>query len=505
MDQPPRLRLSPLAIADAYKESHSDQYPEGTTWVYSNLTPRRSRWPGMNTFVFFGLQAFLYDLNETFTRDFFEVPEEEAIGDFATFYREYFGSDNPRLCERIRRLHALGYLPLKLKALKEGAIVDHGVPVLTIENTHPDFFWLTNFVETWMSADLWHPSTSATTAHYYRMNFDKYAAETSEQEWFADFQGHDFSMRGMPGVAAAMASGAGHLLSFKGSDTCPAIHWIRRNYGGVDEGELLATSVPATEHSVMCAGSEEGEEETFLRLLTKVYPGGIVSVVSDTWDFWKVVTEILPKLKPVIMARDGKLVIRPDSSPKTPVEILIGDPDAPVGSPERIGLIECLWNTFGGTENAKGYRELDPHIGAIYGDSITLAYQAAILAGLQAKGFSSTNVVLGVGSYTYQYVTRDTHGIAIKATAVGRGWGEDFEIIPIFKDPKTDNSGKKSARGLLQVVQSGGRYVLRDGVTREECDGGCLEPVYVDGKFVRRQTFSEVRRCLAEHARARGS
>jgi nicotinamide phosphoribosyltransferase len=199
----------------------------------------------------------------------------------------------------------------------------------------------------------------------------------------------------------------------------------------------------------MASGMDE--EATLRHLLTEVYPTGIFSYVSDTWDFWNLVTETLPKLKPEIMARAGKFVVRPDSSKKTPVEVLCGDPEAPMDSPEYKGLVELLWEIFGGVINSKGFKQLDPHIGAIYGDSITLEYQAQILYQLRAKGFSSTNIVLGIGSYTYQFVTRDTHGFAFKATAMQLDNVDTW--IPIFKDPKTSSTPKKSAKGLLAVVQ----------------------------------------------------
>jgi nicotinamide phosphoribosyltransferase len=228
--------------------------------------------------------------------------------------------------------------------------------------------------------------------------------------------------------------------------------------------------------------------------LLKLYPTGVLSVVSDTWDFWSVVTEILPKLKDQIMKRDGKLVIRPDSSPKTPVEILCGDPEAEAGSPEYKGLIECLYETFGGTVNSKGYRQLDSHVGAIYGDSITLELQEAILQRLKAKGFSSTNIVLGIGSYTYQHVTRDTHGIAVKATAVILS---DGQFRPIYKAPKTDLGTKKSLRGFLAVLKTEEGYWVAQRETAEPVEGDQLETVWLDGEFLRTQTFEDIRRRLA--------
>ena len=163
-------------------------------------------------------------------------------------------------------------------------------------------------------------------------------------------------------------------------------------------------------------------------MITETYPAGIVSIVSDTWDYWKVITEFIPTLKSEILARDGKVVIRPDSG--DPVKIICGDPDAKPGSPEFKGSVECLWETFGGTETATGYKLLDGHIGLIYGDSITLERCEAICSQLEAKGFASTNVVFGIGSYTYQYVTRDTFGFAMKAT-YGEVNGKGLSLIHI--------------------------------------------------------------------------
>jgi nicotinamide phosphoribosyltransferase len=251
----------------------------------------------------------------------------------------------------------------------------------------------------------------------------------------------------------------------------------------------------------MSAGVEENEEETFRRLLG-LYPTGIVSVVSDTWDFWGVVTEILPRLKPEIMARNGKLVIRPDSSPKTPVEILVGDPEAVPSSPAYKGLIECLFETFGGEVNSKGYKQLDSHVGAIYGDSITLEYQEAILEGLKRKGYSSTNVVLGIGSFTYQYVTRDTHGIAVKATAVIL---RDGTTRPIYKAPKTDSGLKKSLKGFLSITKDDGGFSVIERDTPEPVAGVCLEKVWENGEILRTQSFDEIREVLAGFRREQKS
>jgi len=227
--------------------------------------------------------------------------------------------------------------------------------------------------------------------------------------------------------------------------------------------------------------------ETFARLLD-LYPSGILSVVSDTWDLWHVLTSILPQLKERIMARDGKIVIRPDSG--DPVKIVCGDPDAPAGSPERKGVVAVLWELFGGATTSTGHRLLDSHIGCIYGDSISYERASAILAGLDENGYASANVVFGVGSYTYQYVTRDTYNFAMKAT-----WVQiDGKGIDIFKAPATDDGVKNSAKGRLAVMSDDcGRLSLVNQATVEQETESQLRPVWRNGKFLAFDSFDVIR------------
>ena len=236
----------------------------------------------------------------------------------------------------------------------------------------------------------------------------------------------------------------------------------------------------------MCMGTTEGEFETFERLIKEIYPKGVVSIVSDTWDLWKVLTDYLPRLKKEITAREGKVVVRPDSG--DPVDIICGNPNGK-NEAEKKGVIELLWDVFGGTTNAKGYKELIPQIGAIYGDSITLERATQICERLKAKGFASTNVVLGIGSYTYQYNTRDTFGFAMKAT-YGEVNGEGREI---FKDPVTDDGTKKSAKGMMKIVLEGGKYKLIDQVSWNEERQGELKEVFRDGKLLVDLSLADVR------------
>jgi nicotinamide phosphoribosyltransferase len=490
--------MNPLFLTDGYKTGHHQQYPKGTTLVYSNFTPRSNKYgpKGCDQVVSFGQQMIMRQLHEVFQKDFFSQPKDQVCREMKQELSMYLGMDYD--VSHFEALYDLGYLPIEVRSLTEGTLVPIKVPVLTIYNTHPDFYWLTNYLETILSNLMWKPLTSATIAHQYRKVLTKWMEKTDKDNaWFIDWQGHDFSMRGMDSVEAVISSGLGHLTSFSGTDSLPAIYGARKYYGA--EG-FVAGSVPATEHSVMCAGGKEDEESTFRRLL-ETYPKGILSVVSDTWDLWRVCTQHVVALKEEILARDGKLVIRPDSG--DPVDILCGREeqlsDAPgeYKTPAEIGVIELLWDVFGGTVNKQGYKVLDPHIGAIYGDSITIERADEICRRLEAKGFASTNVVLGIGSFTYQFNTRDTFGFAMKATYCEIN-GEGREI---FKDPITDDGTKKSATGLLCVTRDeyNGDYVLMDRVDWETSKGGELKTIYRDGKFENTTTLSEIRENLKKN------
>lgn len=485
--------MNPLFLTDGYKTGHHQQYPKGTTLVYSNFTPRSNKYApkGCDQLVSFGQQMVMKQIHEAFEKDFFSRPKDEVCGEMKRELSMYLNTDYD--VSHFEALHDLGYLPIAVKSIEEGAVVPMKVPVLTIYNTHPDFYWVTNYLETVISNLLWKPMTSATISHAYRKLFTEWQLKTdAEKGWFVDWQAHDFSMRGMDSIDATISSGLGHLTSFSGSDSLPAIHGARKYY---NETGFVSGSVNATEHSVMCAGSKDDEIGTFRRLL-ETYPTGILSVVSDTWDLWKVCTEHVVTLKEEILARDGKLVIRPDSG--DPVDIICGTfqphhRDFNTRSqPEEKGVIELLWDVFGGTINEQGYKVLDSHIGAIYGDSITLDRAEQIFTRLEAKGFASTNIVLGVGSFTYQYNTRDTFGFAMKATYVEvDGVGRE-----IFKDPITDDGVKKSAKGLLTVAGDETCFLLVDQCTWEHEATGKLKTIYLNGQFENQTTLTEIRKRL---------
>lgn len=488
------MKVNPLTQIDFYKADHRRQYPVGTTKVYSNLTARSDKLANVmpskfdGKVVFFGLQYFVkWFLQDCWNEAFFSRPKTQVVRDYKRRMDTALGKDSIPV-DHIEALHDLGYLPISIKALPEGTRVPIKTPMLTITNTHPSFFWLVNYLESVMSCMLWQMCTSATTAYEYKRLLIEYAIKTGSPVDFVAFQAHDFSLRGMAGLQAAIMSGAAHMTCFVGTDSVPAIDFLEDYYAANAEKEMIGCSVPATEHSVMCMGSKEGEIETFRRLLTEVYPAGIISVVSDTWDFWNVVTQHVETLKPEIMARDGKLVIRPDSG--DPVLIIAGDPSAEKGSPAFKGAVECLWDVFGGTTTATGHRIIDSHIGLIYGDSITLQRAQDILERLEQKGFASSNVVFGVGSYTYQYVTRDSFGFAVKST-----YGEVGGVPQIiFKDPITDGGTKKTARGLLRVDSN---LALHDQQTPQEEADGELKPVFLNGHLLRHHSLEEIRNRLS--------
>ena len=579
--------INPLLLTDSYKLGHADQYPEGTEFIYSNFTPRSKKYAYDNflkylptkdqKIVVFGLQAVLIEMKQIWDDGFFKRSKEEVVNEFLTFIQPYMPKAYlDKMKKRVEELHDYGKLPIKVNALPEGSLVDEKIPVFTVVNTKKQFYWITNYLETWLSANLWKPMVSASIARTYRHIIQEFANKTGisqSPEWkdFINWQGHDFSMRGMSGIYDSRSTGVGHLTSFYGSDTLIAAKYAQEMYGfGLDKDYLYAASVPATEHSVMCVGSSvgvsndgNGEFNLFKRLITETYPDGIVSIVSDTWDYWKVVTDYTVKLEDTILKRNGKLVIRPDSG--DPVRILTGyhvfqtytvnlnsqdfdlkdyfkiwdlewlyrvsreytcddgtvkkcefderciievkcndqlskyyeiiyDKYEQMEEHEVLGSVQILWNIFGGTETVgfgnKTYKTLDSHIGLIYGDSITPAVCYEILSRLEEKGFSSANVVFGIGSYTYNYHTRDTFGFAMKATyGVVNDMGRN-----VMKSPKTDkNKLKKSAIGLLRVTKEhdgkGEKFVLEDGldIPVEELltyDQGELKTVFNDGEFI---------------------
>jgi nicotinamide phosphoribosyltransferase len=534
---------------DFYKMFHKEAYHPDITKVYSNYTSRNGRLSnvkGNKEVVFVGLQYFIKDvLIKEWNETFFDLPKEVAIKYIKRITDNCLGFDYD--ARHFEGLHDLGYLPISIKALPEGVSVPYGVPPVTFINTVDGFQWLSNYIETVFSTENWLIQTSATTAKAYLENTIKAFDNAGLPHDLVPFMCHDFSMRGMAGRHAAAMSGFGHLTSFAGTDTIPAILFAEKYYNADVEKELVGVSVPATEHStatsyITSMSQEKGiskleAEVDYVHYLMSKVPTGILSHVSDSFDFWKFVSEGLPMLKEDILARKGKLVVRPDSG--CPVKVLTGYTvdwstsysdavealesleylsdsqkrskgecvplsngsfylvdgifgDEVISCWEQKGLIECLGDIFGTTKSPTGLKLLHDNIGAIYGDSITLERQQEIITRLEAKGYAAL-VVLGVGSYSYQYVTRDTHGSAVKATWVEKsGKGVD-----VFKDPKTD-SKKKSAKGLMRIELEDGTYVMYDQQTQEQEQQGELKEVFRDGKLLSETSLAEIRERVKE-------
>ncbi|MGG7177783.1 nicotinate phosphoribosyltransferase [Clostridium paraputrificum] len=481
--------INPLLLTDFYKTIHHMCYAPGMTKLVSYWTPRMSRKENMNKVVMFGLQPFLKKyLIEYFNENFFKRDKSDIINEYKRVISKTLG-DMAADATHIAALHDLGYLPIEIKAIEEGTRVNIKTPMIEITNTHDEFAWLVNYLETFMSCNIWQPMTSATIAYRYREIVEKYFDLTVVNGDITKACG-DFSMRGFSSIESAEVSSAGHLLSFTGTATIASILYLEQYYNCSIDDEIVGLGTPSTEHSVMCSYGTD-EYSAYKRLVTEIFPNGILSIVSDTYDYWNLITNILPRLKEDIMNREGKIVIRGDSG--DPVKIICGDKDAEKDSPEYKGTVELLWDLFGGEINEKGYKVLDSHIGTIYGDSITVERCEAICEELMSKGFSVSNCVFGIGSYTYQYNTRDTFGFALKATHAVINGEEKF----IFKDPKTDTGNfKKSQKGMCYVYEKNGDILYQDELTIEEQkmkSDNLLKSVFRDGSLLRDYSLSEIR------------
>ena len=581
------MLINPLLMIDFYKATHDSQYPKGLTRMVSYYTPRMSRLDDVNKVTLFGLQAFIKEyLIEGFNEYFFNRPIEEVVAEYTRILNNTMGKGSYD-ATKIIKLHTLGYLPLQIRALPEGTRSNIGVPQIEISNTDPNFVWLVNTIETLLSCTIWHTQVSAEVGYRYRKIVDKYVDLTCENVDPRNVLG-DFSMRGQQSAESAIKSSAAWLLSFNNTATVPAIMWLEKNYNCDVESGVVGRGAISTEHSVMCSNfSVDGDEITQVkRLLTEIYPKHSFSMVSDSYDYWNMVTNIIPQCKKEIMAHEGYIGIRGDSG--NPIEVIAGceyieinsiedfdwfmnDTSDWVGemfsypqsdfkvivkyndeyykaditcnwtnergawtdnkyyyvdgydvhieddytpTAEDMGTVWALWQTFGGTVNSKGYKVLDPHVKAIYGDSITPYRCEEIYNRLMRKGFAINNVTLGVGSFsmmcleshndetdefTYGPYTRDTFGIAVKAT-----YAEDTDGNPImiYKQPKGCD-WKKSQKGCCIVRHDeNGNYTCKDGYTWAEAiyADSDFVTVFKDGKTVCEWNLDGIRTRMYEYA-----
>ena len=489
-----------LLLSDGYKQVHSLMFPKGTTKLYSYLTPRRNRIPELDTMVFFGLQGFVKKyLIDYFNNNFFSLSEDEVMYEYTRIVDSILGKGNYD-SEKIRKLHKLGYLPLEIRALPEGSIVNMGVPVIEITNTDNDFAWVVQWVESLLSSEIWKPCVHATVAKIYRDVVDKWYDRTVDDDIPHNKAISDFGFRGMSCLQEAEKASAAWLTSFSGTATIPAVDYIERYYNECNSIEQFASNLPSSEHATMCSNfAVDGDEITMVkRLLTEIYPNTTFSMVSDSYDYWGLVNNILPKVKNEIMNHNGKLFIRPDSGDIVDISIK---------------TVEKLWEIFGGTINTKGFKVLDKHIGVVYGDGVQIHNSNIIYEKLYEMGFAANNISFGTGSFsftcyrdrngTYHPFTRDTYSIAMKST----GGIVDGKFIQIFKDPKTDRetafSFKKSQRGCCEVWDDPdtGMFKFTDGINpteREVLHGE--DSAYIlyfkDGNMIQEQSLTEIRNRL---------
>ena len=468
--------------------------------MVSYYTPRMTRLEDTDKVTMFGLQAFIKEyLVDAFDLFFFWEDWEDVLAEYKRVLNATINTDGVGE-KRLKALHDLGYLPLEIRAVPEGVRTNIKVPQIEISNTHPNFVWLVNSIETMLSCTMWHTQVSAEVGYRYRQIVNEFAERTCDDSVVRARLLGDFSMRGQESVESATKSSAAFCLSFLNTATVPAILWLESNYHCDCAKEPVAFGALSTEHSVMCSNfAMDGDEITHIRrLLTEVYPHQSFSMVSDSYDYWNLVDNILPQLKDEILAHDGCLLIRGDSG--DPVEVVTK-------------TAFKLWDIFGGTVNSKGFKVLNPHVKALYGDSITPQRCQQIYEILERAGFAINNVALGVGSFSMQCLetihdgevykgtkyyapyTRDTFGIAVKATYAE---DKDGKPIMIFKNPKTDNGHfKKSQRGCCRVFKTTAGYGYEDGLTWAEAqDENELAIVFKNGEFIKTYTLQEVRNNL---------
>lgn len=455
---------------DAYKLGHMCQYPSDTEYVYSVLQLRSDRYFKETPIV--GLQ---YLIKEYLMQPILQENVDELIKE-----AKLMGIYHPETEVRLKQLVELGFLPLEIKALPEGSVVSMPNAVCTIQNTIPGFHWVVGFVET-LLLKWWSALATSSCSLEYRKLVNKYFDETSDNDFLKPFAVHDFGSRGCCTPESAAFTGMAHALNFDGSDTIVSAPLIRKYYNA--EGMVIC-SVPASEHSVMCSYGREDEIKAFEHMM-ETYPTGVVSIVSDTYNWYNIMDKMTLDLKDKIMARDGKVVFRPDSG--NPYDIICGEMDLRGVSMEygskQIGGIRALDKAFGHTINSKGYKVLNSKVGLIYGDGMYLERFEKTLETMKYLGYSAENLVIGVGGILRNH-TRDTLGAAFKATCVCR----NGEWQPIMKDPVTDQ-GKKSYKGFVSVVKEDGQYKTVEGGHPKDL----LQTVFKDGQLVKDFTWQEVK------------
>lgn len=482
------IETNAMLLADTYKFCHILQYNPGLTKLYSYWTPRKSMLKTQNKMVFFGLQAFIQEfLVDYFKKNFFD----REINDVVSEYEKYMKVQLPNggyATTNIIDLHRLGYLPLQIRAIPEGTSVNMGIPCIEVTNTHDNFPWLVQWVECILQAELWKTCNHATISKMYLELAKEFYNETCDANADPRMAMSDFGMRGMSCTNESIRCSAAWLTCFNKTSTVPALPYIDKYYNADVTNTKIGMGAVSTEHSVMASNyAIDGDEVTFIkRMLTEIYPNTSFSMVSDTYDYWNLVENIVPSLKDEILMHNGTLLIRPDS----------GDQFEVVTK-----TMVSLWNTFGGETNTKGFKVLNPHIRIILGDGCTLFTVRKIWNWFKENGFAANNIYFGIGAFALSSFfdkeklicnTRDVFGIAMKATA----GITNNKFHEIFKDPKTDtNSLKKSHRGIVYVnYDSNGELFATDKhISNTKDSNSALKTVFYNGVVYNKQTFNEIR------------
>ena len=460
-----KLAKNIILNTDSYKVSMFKQYPVGTTGVYSYIESRGGRY---DRTVFFGLQAFI--------KEYLLSPITQADIDIADKILTAHGVPFNRSGWEYILTKYNGYLPIVIRAVPEGTVVPVSNVLATIENTDPECFWLTTWLETSLLRAVWYGTTVATQSYTIKKVISEYLEKTGDPSGI-DFKLHDFGARGVSSLESAGLGGAGHLINFMGTDTITGILYAMEYY----DADVCGYSIPAMEHSTVTSWGRENEVESYRNML-KQYgkPGQPVAFVSDSYDIFNAASKLWgEELRDEVIASGAVVVIRPDS----------GDPIA-----VNKELVQILDMKFGSVKNSKGFKVLN-NVRLIQGDGVNELTIRGILGAFMALGYSADNIAFGMGGALLQILDRDTQRFAMKCSSVQ----VDGKWIDVVKDPVTD-SGKRSKGGRVRLfTNSGGEFA--SGVTQptgwtDKGIGGwtdALVTVYENGNLTKSYTFDEVR------------
>jgi nicotinamide phosphoribosyltransferase len=446
---------------DSYKFTHWKQYPPGTQYVYSYL---ESRGGMFEQTLFFGLQYYL--------REYLQgtVVAEEDVIEARNFVDRHIA---PGVFNFDGWMHILGKhsgkLPVIIKAVPEGALVDVQNVLMTIENTDPECYWLPNYLET-LLLKVWYPITVATLSHAIRKVFLA-ALERSGDPALIDFKLHDFGYRGVSSEETAGIGAAAHLINFKGTDTVAGIRVLQRYY---HSGEMEGFSIPAAEHSTITSWGRENELRAYQNMLTQ-FPSGTVAVVSDSYNVYDACERLWGRLlHDQVLEREGVLEVRPDS-----------------GSPREVVLkvLDILGQKFGYHSNSKGYRVLNPKVRVIQGDGVNYWTIQDTLTAMARAGWSADNITFGMGGALLQQLNRDTQKFAFKTSAVTVN-GEEHSV---YKDP-VEGHDKASKRGRLALHYVNDKWSTQKLEPRTQYSQDLLRPVFIDGEVLVEQSVAEIRK-----------